>query len=151
MIKFDRGNRSQEGSGQFQHLAREMYTNSIRQHEFAVLLRLLSSRVQARSLEWRALRSGATTARSKETKLRTLLSNLGWTYNVPNRPRICFLVWFGLAKWWPVHLTILLLPLAVLKPIRARLLDDVYPWNLNRKPKISNLLPSSRLSHLKRS
>jgi hypothetical protein len=149
-IKFDRGSRSQQSSGQFQHLAREMYTNSIRQHEFAVLLRLLSSRVQARSLEWRALRSAATMARSKGARLRTLLSSLGWTYIVPNRRRISFLVWFGFAKWCPVHLTILLLPVAILKPIRSRLLDDLYPWNLNRKEKISNLLPSGPLSHLKR-
>jgi hypothetical protein len=150
MIKFDRSSWSQVSSGQFEHLAREMYTNSIRQHEFAVLLRLLSSRVRERSFEWRALRSASTIARSKETKLRTLLSSLGWTRNVPSRPRVSFLVWFGLAKWCPVHLTILLLPLAILKPIRSRLLDDLYPWNLNRKPKISNLLPSSRVSHLKR-
>jgi hypothetical protein len=64
--------------GTFARLARVMQKNFIRQYEFAVLLRLLSSQYPPRSVESHTLRIASRTARNKGTKLRNLLTNLGW-------------------------------------------------------------------------
>jgi hypothetical protein len=63
--------------GSFACLALAMQKNLIRQYEFAILLRLLSSQFPPRSIESHTLRIASRTARNKGTKLRNLLTNLG--------------------------------------------------------------------------
>jgi hypothetical protein len=112
----------------FRCLAHAMRKNSVRQHEFATLLRLLASRFGPGSTEHRILRLGSRTARSKESKLRQLIENLGWNACRRRSPTRRFLVWFKLTKSVPVPLTVLLLTLITAKPVRGRLLDHFYPW-----------------------
>jgi hypothetical protein len=114
--------------GGFRHLACAMQTNSVRQHEFATLLRLLSSRFASGTTERRMLRLAANTARCKENKLKRLLVNLGWKARIKRTRILRFLICFKLAKSAPVPVTILLLTLIIAKPVRARLLDPFYPW-----------------------
>ena len=114
--------------GGFRHLAFAMRKNSVRQHEFATLLRVLSSRFGSSPSERHMLRQAAATARSKENKLRTLLANLGWSARVKRPPTRRFLVWFKLAKSAPVPLTVLLLTFVIAKPVRGRIFDHFYPW-----------------------
>ena len=113
---------------EFGCLARAMHRNSGRQHEFATLLRLLSSRLTPGSWEHWILRSASRTARSKEAKLRQLLLNLGWNARKPQRRTLRFIYWSKLAKSAPIPVMILLLTLLTAKPIRGRLLDPFYPW-----------------------
>jgi hypothetical protein len=113
---------------EFLCLARAMQRNSVRQHEFATFLRLLSSRLAPGSTGHRILRSASRTARCKEAKLRQLLLNLGWNARKPPRRTLRFVYWSKLTKSAPVPLTILLLTLFIAKPVRGRLLDPFYPW-----------------------
>ena len=114
--------------GRFRHLACAMQTNSVRQHEFATLLRRLSSRFASGTTERRMLRLAANTARCKENKLKKLLVNLGWKARIKRTRTLRFLTCFKLATSVPVPVTILLLTLIIAKPVRARLLDPFYPW-----------------------
>jgi hypothetical protein len=112
----------------FRHLASAMRKNSVRQHEFATLLRVLSCRFGSNSTERRMLHQAAATARCKENKLRKLLANLGWSARV-KRPRTRrFLTCFELAKSAPVPVTIFLLTLSIAKPVRGQVFDHFYPW-----------------------
>ena len=114
--------------GGFRHLASAIRKNSVRQHEFATLLRMLSSRFGSSSTERRMLRQAAATARCKEDKLRKLLVNLGWSAPV-KRPRTRrFLTCFELTKSAPVPLTVLLLTFITAKPVRGQIFDHFYPW-----------------------
>jgi hypothetical protein len=113
---------------QFRCLARAMQRNSLRQHEFATFLRLLSFRFAPGSTWHRTLRLGSRTARCKEAKLRQLLVNLGWKARNPRQRTLRFIFWSKLTKSAPVPLTILLLTLFTAKPVRGRLLDPFYPW-----------------------
>jgi hypothetical protein len=130
---------------EFRYLASAMRKNSMRQHQFATLLRLLSSRFDPKSNEQRMLRLASNIARSKEAKLRQLLVNLGW--DAPERrPRTFrFLIWFKLTKWVPVPGAILLLTLIIAKPVRGRLLDPFYPWKSNQH--VKGWTPSSTTRH----
>jgi hypothetical protein len=114
--------------GGFRHLAGAMRKNSVRQHEFATLLRRLSSRFGSGSAERRMLRQASTIARCKENKLRKLLLSLGWSARVKRTRTLRFLTCFQLTKSAPLPMTILLLTFVTAKPIRARLLDPFYPW-----------------------
>ena len=114
--------------GGFRHLASAMRKNSVRQHEFATLLRLLSSRFGLRSTERRALRQASTIARCKENKLRKLLLNLGWSARVKRTRTLRFLTCVQLTKSAPVPVTILLLTFVTAKPVRAGLLDPFFSW-----------------------
>ena len=115
-------------SREFLCLARAMQKNSVRQHEFATFLRLLSSRLAPGSTRHRILRSASRTARCKEGKLRQLLFNLGWNARKPRQRTLGFIYWSKLTKSAPVPLMILLLTLFIAKPVRGRLLDPFYPW-----------------------
>jgi hypothetical protein len=113
----------------FECLARAMKKNFVRQYEFAVLLRLLSSQFTPLSSESQTLRIASRTARNKGSKLKNLLTSLGWSLAKPKHTHPAFLIWFRLVKSSPPRLTILLLSLVAGKRLRARLLDDFYPWN----------------------
>jgi hypothetical protein len=113
---------------EFWYLARAMQRNSVRQHEFATFLRLLSARLAPGSTGHRILRLASRTARCKESKLRQLLLNLGWKARNPRQRTLRFIFWSKLTKSAPVPLTILLLTLSTAKPVRGRLLDSFYPW-----------------------
>ena len=113
---------------EFRCLAHSMQRNSVRQHEFATFLRLLSSRFAPGSNEHWILRSASRTARCKEAKLRQLLLNLGWETRKRRLRTLRFIVWSELSKLIPVPLMILLLSLFTAKPVRGRLLDPFYPW-----------------------
>ena len=115
-------------SREFWCLARAMKRNSVRQHEFATFLRLLSFRLAPGSTSHRILRSASRTARCKEAKLGQLLLNLGWNARKPRPRTLRFIIWSRLTKSAPVPLMILLLTLFTAKPIRGRLLDPFYPW-----------------------
>jgi hypothetical protein len=130
--------------GTFAGLARVMQKNFIRQYEFAVLLRLLSSQYPARSVESHTLRIAARTARNKGTKLRHLLTNLGWNPARPKQTRPAFALWFHLVKSIPPRFMIRLLSLITGKRLRGRLLDDFYPWNLTQQPEVRCSAPSSQ-------
>jgi hypothetical protein len=133
--------RTDQPAGGFQHLAHTMQNNSMRQHEFAILLRAVSSRFGPGSVERRTLRIASKTARNKETRLRSLLSNLGWKVcEKPERTRQ-FLIWFRLARYVPAPVMILLFSLTIAKPIRAHLLDDFYPWTSTHRAKGWTPLP----------
>jgi hypothetical protein len=119
----------------FRRLAGAMRKNSVRQHEFATLLRLLSSRFGPGSAERRMLRQASTTARCKEDKLRKLLVNLGWSARVKRPRTLRFLTCFQLTKSAPVPLTILLLTFVTAKPVRSRILDPFYPWKSTQSAK----------------
>ena len=105
-----------------------MQRNSVRQHEFATFLRLLSSRFAPGSAAYRIHRLASRTARCKEAKLRQLLVNLGRKARNPRQRTLRFIFWSKLTKSAPVPLTILLLTLFIAKPVRGRLLDPFYPW-----------------------
>ena len=113
---------------EFRCLALAMQRNSVRQHEFATFLRLVSSRFAPGSTTYRILRLASRTARCKEAKLRQLLVNLGWKARNPRQRTLRFIFWSKLTKSAPVPLTILLLTLFTAKPVRGRLLDPFYPW-----------------------
>ena len=113
---------------EFRCLAHAMQKNSVRQHEFATFLRLLSSRLTPGSTGYRILRSASRTARCKEAKVRQLLLNLGWNARKSRRRTLGFIYWSKLTKSAPVPLMILLLTLFIAKPVRRRLLDPFYPW-----------------------
>jgi hypothetical protein len=113
---------------QFRCLARAMQRNSVRQHEFATFLRLLSYRFAPGSAGRRILKLASRTARCKEAKLRQLLVNLDRESRNPRQRTLRFLFWSKLTKSAPVPLTILLLTLFTAKPVRGRLLDPFYPW-----------------------
>jgi hypothetical protein len=130
--------------GTFAHLARVMQKNFIRQYEFAVLLRLLSSQYSPRSVESHTLRIASHTARNKGTKLRNLLTNLGWNPARPKHPRPAFVLWFHLVKSTPPQLMIRLLSLGTGKRLRGRLLDDFYPWNSTQQTEVRCSAPPSR-------
>jgi hypothetical protein len=130
--------------GTFASLARVMQKNFIRQYEFAVLLRLLSSQYPPRSFESHTLRIASRTARNKGTKLRNLLINLGWNPVRPKHTGSVFALWFHLAKSTPPRLMILSLSLVVGKRLRGRLLDDFYPWNSTQQTEVKWSPPSSR-------
>ena len=114
--------------GGFRHLAFAMRKNSVRQHEFATLLRVLSSRFGSSSTERRMLRQAAATARCKENKLRKLLVNLGWRTRVKRSRTRRFLTCFELTKSAPVPVTIFLLTFITAKPVRGQIFDHFYPW-----------------------
>jgi hypothetical protein len=114
--------------GGFRHLASAMRKNSVRQHEFASLLRVLSSRFGSSPSERHRLRQAAAIARCKENKLRKLLADLGWNARMKRPPTRRFLVWFKLTKSAPVPLTVLLLTFITAKPVRGRIFDHFYPW-----------------------
>jgi len=113
---------------EFRCLAGTMQRNSVRQHEFATFLRLLSSRFAPASTGHPILRFASRTARCKEAKLRQLLANLGWKAGNPRQRTLRFILCSRLTKSAPVPLTILLLTLFTAKPVRGRLLDPFYPW-----------------------
>jgi hypothetical protein len=133
--------------GTFARLARVMQKNFIRQYKFAVLLRLLSSQYPPRSFESHTLRIASRTARNKGTKLRDLLTNLGWNPARPKHIRPAFVLWFHLVKSTPPRLMIRLLSLVTGKRLRGRLLDDFYPWNSTRQTEVRCSAPSSRDSN----
>jgi hypothetical protein len=114
-------------SSEFLCLARAMQKNSMRQHEFATLLRLLSSRLAEGSIGHRILLSASRTAGCKEAKLSQMLLNLGWNARKPRRT-LRFIYWSKLTKSAPVPLTILLLTLFTAKPVRGRALDPFGLW-----------------------
>jgi hypothetical protein len=130
--------------GGFRHLASTMRKNSVRQHEFATLLRLLSSRFGSGSAERRMLRQASTTARCKENKLRKLLVNLGCSARVKRPRTLRFLTCFQVTKLAPVPVTILLLTFVTARPVRARLLDPFYPWKSTQPVKSWTHSPSRR-------
>ena len=130
--------------GSFAGLARVMQKNLVRQYEFAVLLRLLSSQFPSRSVESHTLRIASRTARNKGTKLRNLLTNLGWNPAKPKHSSPAFLLWFHLVKLSPPRLMILSLSLVTEKRLRGRLLDDFYPWNSTQLNEVKRSAPSSR-------
>jgi hypothetical protein len=107
----------------FACLGHAMKKNSARQHEFAILLRVLSSRFDQRSTEHRALRLASQIAQNKRTKLRNLVGGLGLPPSKPQRAGPIFLIWFRLAQSVPLRLTIPLLHLSTEKAIRGRSLD----------------------------
>ena len=113
---------------EFRCLAYSMRRNSVRQHEFATFLRLLSSRFAPGSNEHGILRSASRTARCKEAKLRQLLLDLGWETRKRRLHTLRFIFWSNLSQSAPVPLMILLLTLFTAKPVRGRLLDPFYPW-----------------------
>jgi hypothetical protein len=113
---------------EFWCLARAMQRNSVRQHEFATFLRLLSSRFAPESTERRILRLASRTARCKETKLRQMLVGLGQSARKQRQRTLQFIFWSKLSRSAPVPLTILLLTLFTVKPVRGGLLDPFYPW-----------------------
>jgi hypothetical protein len=113
---------------QFRCLARAMQQNSVRQHEFATFLRLLSSRFAPGSNEHRILLWASRTARCKEAKLRQMLLNLGCNARKPQRRKLRFIFWSKLTQSVPIPLVILLLTSFTAKPVRGRLLDPFYPW-----------------------
>jgi hypothetical protein len=117
---------------EFQCLARAMQKNSVRQHEFATFLRLLSSRLAPESNERRILRWASRTARCKEAKLRQMLLYLGWSARKALRRTLRFILWSKLTKSAPVPLTILLLTLFTAKPVRGRTLDPFGLWKSAR-------------------
>ena len=110
----------------FECLGYAMNENSARQHEFAVLLRVLSSRFGRRSTEHQALRLASQIAQNKRTKLRNLVAGLGLQPSKPQRASPSFLVWFRLAQSAPLRLTIPFLHLSTEKAIRGRSLDAFY-------------------------
>ena len=110
----------------FECLGHAMKKNSARQHEFAILLRVLSSRFDRRSTEHHALRLASRIAQNKRTKLRKLVAGLGLQPSKPQRASSSFLVWFRLAQSAPLQLTIPLLHLSTEKAIRDRSLDAFY-------------------------
>ena len=116
----------------FECLGRAMKKNSARQHEFAILLRLLSSRFDPRSTEHQALRLASQTTQNKSTKLRNLMADLGRQLSKPGRARPIFLIWFRPAQLAPSWLTIPLLRLVTEKPIRGRSLDAFYSSQAGR-------------------
>ena len=130
--------------GTFARLARVMQKNFIRQYEFAVLLRLLSSQYPSRSVESHTLRIASRTARNKGTKLRNLLTNLGWNPAKPKHTSPVFLLWFHLVKSSPPRLMILSLSLVTEQRLRGRLLDDFYPWNSTQLNEVKRSAPSRR-------
>lgn len=134
--------------GGFRHLAFAMRKNRVHQHEFATLLRVLSSRFGSSSTERRMLRQAAATARCKENKLRKLLVNLGWSARV-KRPRTRrFLTCFELTKSAPVPVTIFLLTLTTAKPVRGQVFDHFYPWKSPKPVKGStHSLPRRLVRH----
>jgi hypothetical protein len=67
--------------GEFECLARAMKKNLVRQREFSILLRLLSTRFASGSNESQMLRDASRTARNKGRRLRDLLSDLN--YRIP--------------------------------------------------------------------
>jgi hypothetical protein len=113
---------------EFQCLAYSMQRNTVRQHEFATFLRLLSSRFAPGSNGRQILRSASRTARCKEAKLRQLLLNLGRATRNRRQRTLGFILWSKLTKSAPIPLVILLLTLFTAKPVRGRLLDAFYPW-----------------------
>jgi hypothetical protein len=121
-------NRFQFNPHEFQCLAYSMQRNSVRQHEFATFLRLLSSRFAPGSNGHRILRSASRTARSKEAKLRQLLFNLGRSTRKRRQRTLRVILWSRLTKSAPIPLVLLLLTLFTVKPVRGRLLDGFYPW-----------------------
>jgi hypothetical protein len=134
--------------GGFRHLASAMRKNSVRQHEFATLLRVLSSRFGSSSTERRMLRQAAATARCKENKLRKLLVNLGWSARMKRPHTRRFLTCFELTKSAPVPVTIFLLTLITVKPVRGRLFDHFYPWKSPQQVKGStHSLPRRLVRH----
>jgi hypothetical protein len=130
--------------GSFACLALAMQKNLIRQYEFAILLRLLSSQFPPRSIESHTLRIASRTARNKGTKLRNLLTNLGWNPAKPKPTSPAFLLWFHLVKSSPPRLMILSLSLVTEKRLRGRLLDDFYPWNSPQLNEVKRSALSSR-------
>ena len=135
---------TKQAPGTFARLARVMQKNFIRQYEFAVLLRLLSSQYPPWSFESHTLRMASRTARNKGTKLRNLLTNLGWNPVRSKHTRPAFVVWFHLTKSTPPRLIILSLSLVMGKRLRGRLLDDFRPWNLTQRTEFKWPAPSSR-------
>jgi hypothetical protein len=129
--------------GSFECLARVMQKNFIRQYDFAVLLRLLSSQFSPRSIESHTLRIASRTARNKGTKLRNLLTDLGWNPAKPKHKRLAFLLWFHLVKSSSPRLMILSLRLVTGKRLRGRLLDEFCPWNSTQQNEVKCLAPSS--------
>jgi hypothetical protein len=126
----------------FECLGHAMNKNSARQHEFAVLLRVLSSRFGRRSTEHQRLASQI--AQNKRTKLRNLVAGLGLQPSKPQRASPSFLVWFRLAQSAPLRLTIPLLHLSTEKAIRGRSLDAFYGDRALAKSK----MPDSRTAPL---
>jgi hypothetical protein len=139
-----RNSPTKQSPGIFARLARVMQKNFIRQFEFAVLLRLLSSQYPPRSFESRTLRIASRTARNKGTKLRNLLISLGWNPARPKHTRPAFVFWFHLAKSTPPQLIIVSLSLVIGKRLRGRLLDDFYLWNSTQRTEFKWPAPSSR-------
>src|ERR1700761_2869186 len=123
------------GPREFRCLALAMQRNSVRQHEFATFLRLLSSRFAPGSTAYRILRLASCTARCKEAKLRQLLVNLGWKARNPRQRTLRFIFWSKLTKSAPVPLTVLLLTLFTAKPVHGRTLDPFGLWKSARPVK----------------
>jgi hypothetical protein len=114
---------AQQVSGSFEYISRAMKKNSARQHELAILLRLLSSRFDPPSTAHQELRLASHTAQNKSTKLRNLVASLGWQANKRHRARPIFRLWFRLTESAPPRLMIPLLRFVTEKPIRGRSLD----------------------------
>jgi hypothetical protein len=126
----------------FACLGHAMKRNSARQHEFAILLRVLSSRFNRRSTEHQALRLASQIARNKRTKLKNLVAGLGLQPSKPQRASPIFLVWFRLAQSAPLPLTIPLLHLSTEKAIRGRSLDAFYGDRALAKSKMLDSRPA---------
>ena len=113
------------GEARLEHLAEVMSTNSVRQHEFAVLLRRIATRFDTGSAEGKAIRHAYRTARNKELRLQNMIDELGFEPSKAHRRNLSFLVYFRLAASAPVPLMIFLLSIGISKRVRAHLLDGM--------------------------
>ena len=113
------------GEARLEHLACLMTTNSVRQHEFAVVLRRLGARLDVSSPKRNVIHTAYRTARNKESRLRNMVDELGFEPRKPQDRNPRFLLYFGLAEWAPIKLMTILLSIGISKRIRAHLLDGV--------------------------
>ena len=105
---------------EFECLARAMRKNLVRQYEFAILLRLLSTQFASRSNESQMLRDASRTARIKGKRLRELLSDLNYRTGKPEPRHPSFLIWFHLIRLMPPRLMVAWLSRVMEKRVRAR-------------------------------
>jgi hypothetical protein len=109
--------------GEFECLARAMKKNRVRQQEFAILLRLLSTRFASGSGESQMLRDASRTAQSKGKRLRDLLLDLDYRIAKSKYRHPSFLIRFHLIKLMPRRLMVAWLSRVMEKSVRARLVE----------------------------
>jgi hypothetical protein len=107
--------------GEFECLARAMKKNLVRQREFSILLRLLSTRFASGSNESQMLRDASRTARNKGRRLRDLLSDLNYRIPKSKCRHPSFLIRSHLIKLMPPRLMVAWLSRIMEKSVRARL------------------------------